>query len=146
MNDAQRIGVRPARLIALAGAALVTAAATAVGAQETAQLTGDPERGESAYTHEYKCYACHGYDAQTGERRLLPMNYTLQGFVTFVQNSPLPQMPAYPDMPAQALADVFAYVQTIPVRAPEVEDLPLLKDLRDRKLQALTETQTDAAE
>ena len=76
MNDAYRNTGRRARLLAFAGAAALMTAAAGVGAQEPPQLNGDPERGEAAFTHEYKCFACHGYDAQTGERRLIPMNYT----------------------------------------------------------------------
>ncbi len=120
-----------------AAAALVLAPLAAVHAQAPQGLTGDPARGEKLFTTEYKCYACHGYDAQTGERRLVPMRFPLEGFITFVQNSPLPQMPAYPDMPAQALADVWAYIQTIPVDAPEVDDIPALREIRDRKVRAL---------
>src|SRR5512138_1551955 len=124
---------RRARRIGALGAALLLAPFAAPQAQ---QLTGDATRGKSLFTTEYKCYACHGFDAQTGERRLLPMNYTQEGFITFVQNSPLPNMPAYPDMPAQALADVYAYIRSIPVDAPDLESIPLLQQLRDRKLQA----------
>jgi mono/diheme cytochrome c family protein len=124
-----------AALAALAGAVVLAASPL----RADAQLVGDAERGKAAYTHEYKCYACHGYDAQTGERRLLPMNFTQDGFITFVQNSPLPQMPAYPDMPAQALADVYAYIRTIPTDAPEVDEIPLLRALRDAKLDAFDE-------
>lgn len=102
-----------------------------------AELQGDPGRGEQLYTSEYKCYACHGYDAQTGEHRLKPMNYTQEGFIILVQNSPLPQMPAYQDAPAQDLADVYAYVQSIPVDAPELEQLPVLRDILDRQLDSL---------
>ncbi|MBN1236945.1 MAG: c-type cytochrome [Gammaproteobacteria bacterium] len=129
MND-RLDDARPRAAVAIFAAAVIAAAA---GAQEPADLVGDADRGEAAYTHEYKCYACHGYDAQTGERRLLPMRYTQEGFITFVQNSPLPQMPAYPDVPAQALADIYAYIRTIPLDAPDVESVPLLKELRDAK-------------
>jgi mono/diheme cytochrome c family protein len=118
---------------ALAGALLLAAAPLQANAQE---LAGDADRGKAAYTHEYKCYACHGYDAQTGERRLVPLNYTQDGFITFVRNSPLPLMPAYPDMPPQALADVYAYLEMIPQDAPEIDDIPLLRELRDAKLSA----------
>lgn len=129
---------RVAALAALAGAVLAASAMHA-DAQSQAGLVGDVERGKAAFTHEYKCYACHGYDAQTGERRLVPSNFTQEGFITFVRNSPLPQMPAYPDMPPQALADVYAYIQTLPVDAPEVDDVPLLRELRDAKLGAFDE-------
>ncbi len=97
---------------------------------------GDAERGRQLFSDTYNCYACHGFDAQTGERRLVPMNYPLEGFITFVQSSPLPQMPAFRDASAQTLADIWAYLKTIPVDAPPVNDLPLLRDVLTRRNQA----------
>jgi mono/diheme cytochrome c family protein len=100
--------------------------------------TGDPRRGERLFTDGYKCYACHGFDAQTGQRRLVPMNYTQEGFITFVRNSPLPQMPAYADVADQDLADVYAYIRTIPVDAPEIEQIPLLRSILAESIESLT--------
>ena len=107
-------------------------------AQQNAGSTpaGNAERGRQLFSDTYNCYACHGFDAQTGERRLVPMNYPVEGFITFVQNSPLPQMPAMPDASAQTLADIWAYLKTIPVDAPPVNDLPLLRDVLARRNQA----------
>jgi mono/diheme cytochrome c family protein len=136
MNNSHR-RQRWTRVAATIGAAAAAAAFVPTSiAQQGDPLTGDPDRGQGYFTTEYKCYACHGFDAQTGQRRLKPMNYTQQGFITFVQNSPLPQMPAYPDMPAQALADVYAYIQSIPIDAPDVDDVPALSEIRERKLES----------
>lgn len=118
---------------------LLALPATLPAQQSTAALTGNPTRGEPLYADTYNCYACHGFDAQTGVPRLLPMNYTQEGFITFVQNSPLPQMPAFPDVSAQDLADIYAYIGTIQVDAPAVDDLPLLKDILERKQAALND-------
>ena len=96
---------------------------------------GDAERGRQLFSDTYNCYACHGFDAQTGERRLVPMRFPVDGFITFVQNSPLPQMPAFPDASAQKLADIWAYLKTIPVDAPPLNDLPLLRDVLARRNQ-----------
>ncbi len=98
----------------------------AVEAQET---TGNAERGKTYFSSTYNCYACHGFDAQTGQRRLKPMNYSQEGFITFVQNSPLPQMPAFPDVADQDLADIYAYILTIPIDAPSLDNLPLLQSI-----------------
>ena len=119
-------------LVVLAGLACLTDSSAV--AQET---TGNAQRGETLFTTTYKCYACHGYDAQTGQRRLKPMNYTQAGFTTFVQNSPLPLMPAYPDVGGSDLADIYAYVLSIPVDAPEVTDIPLLRSILEDKLRAI---------
>lgn len=94
---------------------------------------GDAERGKTLFADTYNCYACHGFDAQSGERRLVPLNYTPEGFITFVQNSPLPNMPAFPDASPQVLADIYAYIKTIPADAPALDDVPLLKDILERR-------------
>jgi mono/diheme cytochrome c family protein len=132
---------RAARAAGTAGGAAVLLAlpATLPAQQSTAALTGNPARGEPLYADTYNCYACHGFDAQTGERRLLPMNYTQEGFITFVQSSPLPNMPAFPDAPAQALADIYAYIKTIPADAPAVADVPLLREILERKTRTAAE-------
>ena len=107
-------------------------------AQQNAGSTpvGNADRGRQLFSDTYNCYACHGFDAQTGERRLVPMKYPIEGFITFVQNSPLPQMPSFPDASAQTLADIWTYLKTIPVDAPAVNDLPLLRDVLARRNQA----------
>jgi mono/diheme cytochrome c family protein len=123
-------------LAAASGAlAAVTLSAQAPGAA----VVGDAARGRPLFADTFNCYACHGFDAQSGERRLLPMNYTQEGFITFVQSSPLPNMPPYPDASAQQLADIYAYIRTIPVDAPAVNDVPLLRDIRERKARAAAE-------
>jgi mono/diheme cytochrome c family protein len=125
-------------VLAPASAASVLLVAATLSAQAptgNAALVGNVERGRQLFSDTYNCYACHGFDAQTGERRLVPMNYPQDGFITFVQNSPLPQMPAFPDASAQTLADIWAYLRTIPVDAPPLNDVPLLRDILARKNQ-----------
>ena len=120
---------------------IITAAAALIAVTLSAQppsqaVVGDAARGQPLFADTFNCYACHGFDAQSGERRLVPMNYTQEGFITFVQNSPLPNMPPFPDASAQQLADIYAYIRTIPADAPAVGDVPLLRDILDRKTQA----------
>ena len=121
--------LRPSLIAALA--ALVSAPAPA-----QAPLVGDAARGQPLFADTFNCYACHGFDAQSGERRLVPLNYTQEGFITFVQSSPLPNMPAYPDASAQQLADIYAYIRTLQPDAPAVADTPLLRDILERKTRA----------
>ncbi len=117
--------------------ASATLAALSLSAQQGGQaIVGNAERGRPLFADTFNCYACHGFDAQTGERRLVPMNYTQEGFITFVQSSPLPNMPAFPDASAQQLADIYAYIRTIPIEAPALADVPLLRDILDRKARA----------
>ncbi len=126
---------------ALACAALASGAAIALSlsAQQGQAIAGDAARGQPLFADTFNCYACHGFDAQSGERRLVPLNYTQEGFITFVQSSPLPNMPAFPDASAQQLADIYAYIRTIPADAPALADVPLLRDILDRKTRAAGE-------
>jgi mono/diheme cytochrome c family protein len=126
--------IRSQVLLTAAAAALVAAALSAQ--PSTPPVVGDAARGKTLFADTFNCYACHGFDAQSGERRLVPMNYTQDGFITFVQSSPLPNMPAFPDASAQQLADIYAYIRTIPADAPAVSDVPLLRDILDRKTRA----------
>ena len=119
---------------ALTGAALISLSSAAQ--QQNQAVAGDAARGKPLFSDTFNCYACHGFDAQSGERRLVPMNYTQEGFITFVQNSPLPNMPAFPDASAQQLADIYADIRTIPADAPTLADLPLLRDILERKARA----------
>ena len=131
MNKRTPCRVRWQALIVIAVAALPGA----LSAQQSgnAAPVGDAARGKPLFADTYNCYACHGLDAQTGERRLVPMIYPQEAFIAFVQNSPLPQMPAFPDVPAQDLADIYAYIRSLPADAPAVTDIPLLQAIRDRK-------------
>ena len=120
--------------LASAAATAATLLVLTTSAQPPSQsIVGDAARGRPLFADTFNCYACHGFDAQTGERRLVPMNYTQEGFITFVQNSPLPNMPPFPDASAQQLADIYAYIRTIQADAPAVGELPLLRDILDRK-------------
>jgi mono/diheme cytochrome c family protein len=122
-----------APLACVAFASGVLAALTLSAQQQTQTVSGDAARGKPLFADTFNCYACHGFDAQSGERRLVPLNYTQEGFITFVQSSPLPNMPAFPDASAQQLADIYAYIRTIPADAPAVADVPLLRDVLERK-------------
>jgi mono/diheme cytochrome c family protein len=128
----------PAQCAGVAAIAALCALTSVLALAQPGPAAGDPERGEQLYTETYKCFACHGFDAQTGLRRLLPMNFGEQAFITFVQNSPLPQMPVYADVPGRDLADVYAYIRTIPIDAPEIDQIPVLKDILDESLEALS--------
>jgi mono/diheme cytochrome c family protein len=123
----------------VAAAALLCVVVDAQPPAGSAGLVGDAARGRPLFADTFNCYACHGFDGQSGERRLVPMNYTQEGFITLVQTSPLPNMPAFPDAPAQALADIYAYIKTIPADAPAVGEVPLLRDILERKARAAAE-------
>ena len=124
----------PLAFVAFASAVL--AAVSLSAQQQTQSVVGDAARGKPLFADTFNCYACHNFDGQSGERRLVPLNYTQDGFITFVQNSPLPNMPAFPDASPQQLADIYAYIRTIPADAPPVRAVPLLSDILARKTRA----------
>lgn len=135
MTHHRKLRGSPGAGLALLGT-LVAVALSAQPPAENAAVVGNAARGQPLFSDTFNCYACHGFDAQSGERRLVPMNYTQEGFITFVQSSPLPNMPAYPDASAQDLADIYAYIRTIRADAPAVDDVPLLRDILERKTRA----------
>lgn len=72
------------------------------------------------------CFRCHGTDGQGGAgRRLTPNPLAAPAFIQYVRK-PSGQMPPYTNQLTDAeLADVRAYLATIPPPKP-VKDIPLL--------------------
>ena len=123
-------------LIALAAAGILVAAVDAQGqggAGQPAQkpaTTGDATRGKQLYL-DYSCYACHGYNGQTGNgQRLLPPRFTQQQFTLYIRTPRTLQMPAYSTrlLSDAEAADVYAYILSLP-REPLLKDVPLLNAL-----------------
>ena len=54
-------------------------------------------------------------------------------FVAFLRKPPREAMPKFADVPERDLADVYAYIRSIPVAAPPVDSIPLLKGVLDRR-------------
>jgi mono/diheme cytochrome c family protein len=103
------------------------------GTSSPGGTTGDAKRGKELFEKTYRCYACHGFDAQTGSPRLVPMARTQDAFITYVRKPSTEGMPKFSAVPEQDLADVYAYIRGIPVAAPPVDSIPLLKDVLDRR-------------
>jgi cytochrome c553 len=111
-------------------------AAKALSAQTPTPPTGDAKRGQDLFEKTYKCYACHGYDGQTGNPRLVPMNRTQEAFLAYVRKPSTTQMPKFVDPPEKDLVDVYAYIRSIPLAAPQADSIPLLKGIIDRRQKA----------
>src|SRR5262245_17388972 len=95
-----------------------------------ANLTGNAERGKTLYTAAFKCASCHGTTGESGSPRLVPMRRTQADFIAFVQKPTVNAMPAFGDQSQQALADVYAYIKSIPERTPPpVQSIPALNDV-----------------
>jgi mono/diheme cytochrome c family protein len=106
-----------------------TVLAGAQAPQESVAPTGDARRGKTLFDQTYKCYACHGYEGETGSPRLVPMSRSEEAFLTFVRNPPRPAMPSFSDVPPKDLTDIYAYLRSLHPAPPPAENIPLLKDI-----------------
>jgi mono/diheme cytochrome c family protein len=129
------------KMLLLAIAVAVLMVPLAAGQQAAPQgsssspARGDATRGKVLYESTFNCYACHGFDGQSGSPRLIPMERSEAAFVAFLRKPPREAMPKFADVPERDLADVYAYIRSIPVAAPPVDSIPLLKGVLDRRAQ-----------
>jgi mono/diheme cytochrome c family protein len=108
-------------------------AAAQTSSAPPAPAAGDAKRGKDLFEKTYRCYACHGFDAQTGSPRLVPMTRTQEAFIAYLRKPATPGMPRFADTPERDLADVYAHIRSIPAAAPAVDSIPLLKGVLDRR-------------
>ena len=122
-------------------AGFVVALATAAVAQNQpaaplAPPTGDAQRGKTLFETSLRCYACHGFDGQTGSPRLVPMARAEDVFLAYVRKPATQGMPSFVAIPEADLRDVYAYIRSIPQAAPNADSVPLLKGVLDRRAKA----------
>ena len=122
-------------------AVFVIALATAAVAQnqpaaQLAPATGNAQRGKTLFETSLRCYACHGFDGQTGSPRLVPMARAEDVFLAYVRKPATQGMPAFVAIPEVDLRDVYAYIRSIPQAAPNADSVPLLKGVLDRRAKA----------
>jgi mono/diheme cytochrome c family protein len=98
--------------------------------------TGNAQRGKVIYDTTLRCFACHGYDGQTGSPRLVPMARAEDIFLAYVRKPATPGMPSFAATPEQELRDVYAYIRSIPQAAPSADSVPLIKGILDRRTKA----------
>ena len=90
---------------------------------------GNAQNGKKLFMSD-GCYECHGRlgqgAAQTGAARIGPPQLSFEGFQSYVRN-PKINMPPYTAkaIPDQDLADIYAYLKSIPM-PPKGKDIPLL--------------------
>ena len=98
--------------------------------QNVGPLLGNTENGEQLFT-EYTCSGCHGYTGETGlGTRLNPPRMRQARFIQYLRNPTDPErMPAYqePEVSDQNLADIYAFLESLPSQSPAIEDIPLLQ-------------------
>jgi len=113
------------------GFALLTACAAASAQNTQPAPAGNAEAGKRLY-QKHTCFFCHGTAGQGGidGARLAVVARNLQSFTRYVRQ-PAGRMPAFTDkiLSDQELADIFAYVRSLPAAKP-VKDIPLLDQLR----------------
>jgi len=125
-----------------AAVALILAASSSAAAQTP---SGDATRGKAIFLA-HQCWACHGYNGETGTRLLredgtfIPRLLTVNGFIAFIR-APRPDqapptgsvtsMPSYgaASLPNAEAADLFAYIKTFKPTQPAVKDIPLLNQM-----------------
>ncbi len=111
---------------------LTAALALSVGvALAQSAPAGGARRGKESYVRD-GCYACHGYQGQGSNAgsRLAPNPAPFAAFAHQLRN-PRARMPAYSAgvMSDQDMADIYAYLMTIP-KARTVAETPLLDRAR----------------
>ena len=98
----------------------------------TVNAQGNAAHGKELFL-KYSCYACHGFSGQNGPgARLVPMKIAQTGFIAYVRNPPRPnQMPSYSAkaVPDADMADIYAYIKTLPDSAPSAKSVPLLNQI-----------------
>ena len=138
-SEGQRIGLhailsggsnRFAALFLFVFAALLFGFPVARAQQSSdAPPAGNAQNGKKLFMNN-GCYECHGRlgqgAAQTGAARIGPPLLSFEGFQNYVRN-PKVNMPPYTSkaIPDQDLADIYAYLKSIPM-PPKGKDIPLL--------------------
>jgi ubiquinol-cytochrome c reductase cytochrome c subunit len=93
---------------------------------------GDTAKGKSTFMQN-GCYQCHGTVGQGGLAgpRLAQTKLTIAGFMAYVRNPNPGNMPPFRAkvMSDQELADVFAYLQSVPPPVPAA-NMEILNDGR----------------
>jgi mono/diheme cytochrome c family protein len=119
------------------------AAAPANNPPPTSPVTGNAANGKALY-YAYGCYACHGYNGETGPRPFVGRwgNLTTeQTFLAFLRGranvAPLTPSTSMPNFSQASLSDkqardIYAYIRTFKSSAPsDLKDAPVLSAIVD---------------
>jgi mono/diheme cytochrome c family protein len=121
------------RLAAIAAAAAILISAGFSHAQSqtaAAAPAGNVARGKALFNDSYACGSCHGVTGTSGSPRIVPQARSQADFVAYVRKPTGNGMPAFPDATDQQLADVYAYVKSIPTpNPPPAQNIPILNDI-----------------
>ena len=114
--------------------------ASALAAVPTSPVTGNAVSGKKLF-YSYGCYACHGYNGETGARPFVGRwghLATEQEFITFLRGrtnvAPVVPSASMPNFSTASLSDqnakdIYAYIRTFKSSAPELKDIPTLNEI-----------------
>ncbi|MBV9504776.1 MAG: cytochrome c [Acidobacteriia bacterium] len=103
----------------------------------TSPVTGNPTAGKQLY-YSFGCYACHGYNGETGARAFVGRWGNLateQSFITFLRGraniAPIPPSTSMPNFSESSMSDkqakdIYAYIRTFKSTAPDLKDASAL--------------------
>ncbi len=103
----------------------------------TSPVSGNAATGKGLYFTN-GCYACHGYNGETGARPFVGRWGNLateQGFIMFLRGranvAPVPPSTSMPNFAEASVSDkqakdIYAYIRTFKSSAPELKDIPTL--------------------
>jgi len=121
-----------AMIKAAVAAAVLMSLAVGQGARAEDAPPGDAVEGKRLFLAD-GCFTCHGRSGQGGAMNsptpvLAKTEMPFEGFRGQLRQ-PVNEMPAYSSavMSDQQIADIYAFVQSLPVRRP-ARDFPLLND------------------
>ena len=120
------------RKFRVAAAAMASCLAAAPWAWAQEPPKGDAANGKKVYLAD-GCYQCHGRVGQgglmTGNAPVLAQTKMPYAAFTHQLRSPINDMPPYPEnlLSQKDMADIFAYLQSLPGRKP-VKDIPILNN------------------
>lgn len=108
----------------------------------TSPVTGNAAAGKPLY-YSFGCYACHGYNGETGARAFVGNWGNLQteaGFIHFLRGranvAPVTPSTSMPNFGESSLSDkqakdIYAYIRTFKSTAPPLKDIPTLNAILD---------------
>jgi mono/diheme cytochrome c family protein len=108
----------------------------------TSLVTGNAANGKGLY-FSYGCYACHGYNGETGARSFVGRWGNLateETFLRFLRGranvAPLTPSTSMPNFGESSLSDkqakdIYAYIRTFKSSAPDLKDIPVLNAIVD---------------
>jgi mono/diheme cytochrome c family protein len=117
-------------IVAITALVLSAGMSFAQGQGGAAAPAGNVARGKALFNDSYGCGSCHGIYGTAGNPRIVPQGRSQADFITYVRKPTANGMPQFPDATDQQLADVYAYLKSLPApNPPPVQNIPILNDI-----------------